>query len=369
MIMLAMHLLLFATLMVEGAFAQATPQCFSHKVEPTTETPVTRASDKTALPISVRVCAITATGFPCNPASVIYEDKEMTIFKRTEHVESDGSYSFFADPGLYLLEITGDSISAHEVPVEIPLAGSIENPQRSVVMVIPEPFSVTLAQNLVAKNKSVLTQGVPDTSAQPNNPNNDESAPDNPTNPRLDSVQLFKRSKPVSLEFRLFPSQEHPVCSVEDKSSNDWLAYYCGHANAWTKQRERFQTVLVYAGTKQYKLNHRLAGPSWWAANILAVGAGIADVEITQWDIRSGLLGREGNPLMGKTRGQAYAMVGGIELLSVLTSLHRKAAMTMNDELGIQHSAGWTGKMPWWSPYAAQIATHMIGIASGLAGR
>jgi len=293
----------------------------------------------------------------------------MATLKTTEQVGSDGSYSFYASSGDYLLEITGDGIPTRVVPVEIPRATSPQGPQPSVMVITPEPFSVTLAQNLVAKSKTASTQGTPDAVAKPANSNNDESAADNPANPRLDSVQLFKRSRPDPLEFRLFPSQEHPVCSVQDKSSNDWLAYYCGHANAWTKQRERFQSVLVYAGAQQYKLHHSLEGPSWWAANVLAVGAGVADVEITQWDIRSGIPGREGNPLMGKTRGRAYAMVGGMELLAVLTSLHRKRAMTMNDELGIQRGAQWWNRMPWWSPYAGQIATHLIGIASGLAGR
>lgn len=367
--MLALYLLLFATLMVEGTFAQATPQRFSSKVEPKTEIANTTPPHKAASVISVRVCAITATGSPCSPTSIVYEDKEMTTLKTTEQVESDGSYSFYANPGSYLFEITGESIPTLVVPVEIPLVLSAHDPQRAVMLVTREPFSLTLAQNLVAKGKTVSPQATPETSAQPTNSHNDESGPDDAANPRLDSVQLFKRSRPDPLEFRLFPSQEHPVCSLQDKSSQDWLAYYCGHANDWTRQRERYQTVLVYAGREQYKLHHRLVGPSWWAANILAVGAGIADVEITQWDIRSGIPGKEGNPLMGKTRGQAYAMVGGMELLAVLTSIHRKRAMTMNDELGIQHGAQWWNRMPWWSPYAGQIATHMIGIASGLAGR
>jgi hypothetical protein len=367
--MLALYLVLFATLLVEGTFAQATPQRFSSKVEPRTETANTKPPDKTTSPISVRVCAITATGFPCSPASVIYEDKEMVTLKTAEEVESDGSYSFYAGSGSYLLEITGGSIPTRDVPVEIPLVQSAQDSQRAIVVVTPEPFSLRLAQNLIAKSKTAPTQDSPETVGQPSKANTDESALDNPTNPRLDSVQLFKRSKPDPLEFRLFPSQEHPVCSLQDKSSNDWLAYYCGHANDWTKQRERYQTVLVYAGEAQYKLHHRVVGASWWAANILAIGAGIADVEVTQWDIHHGPPGREGNPLMGKTRGQAYAMVGGMELLAVLTSIHRKRAMTINDELGIQHGAQWWNKMPWWSPYAGQIATHMIGIASGLARR
>ena len=367
--MIALYFVLFATLPVEGSFAQATQGRFLSKVEPKTETTNVKESGKSDSQISVRVCAITATGFPCSPASIIYEDKGLGILKTSDQIETDGSYSFFASSGSYLLEISGEGIPTHDIPVEIPLSLNAQEAQRAVIVVTPEPFSLALAQNLVAKRKTSSAQGTPETVAQPNNPNNDESAPDNPTNPRLDSVQLFKRAKPDPLEFKLFPSQEHPVCSVQDKSSNDWLAYYCGHANDWTKQRERYQTVLVYGGQEQYKLQHRVMGPSWWVANVLAIGAGIADVEVTQWDIRRGLPGREGNPLMGKTRGQAYAMVGGMELFAVLTSIHRKRAMTMNDELGIQRGAQWWNRMPWWSPYAGQIATHMIGIASGLSGR
>jgi hypothetical protein len=72
---------------------------------------------------------------------------------------------------------------------------------------------------------------------------------------------------------------------------------------------------------------------------------------------------------MGKTRAQAYAVTGGIELLAVLSSLHRKRAMMINDEVGIQHGAQWWNRIPWWTPYVGQIAAHGLGIASGLAGR
>jgi hypothetical protein len=187
--------------------------------------------------------------------------------------------------------------------------------------------------------------------------------------PSFDSVQIINHSRPDSREITLFASPEHPVCSVRNKSADNWLLYYCGHATEWAKQRERYQTVYVYAGEDQYKTHHRVAGFSWWAANLMAIGAGVADVEITQWDIRHRPLGREGNPLMGKTRAQAYAVTGGVELLTIITSLHRKRAMMINDEIGIQHGAQFWNRLPWWTPYAGQITAHALGIASGLAGR
>jgi hypothetical protein len=184
-----------------------------------------------------------------------------------------------------------------------------------------------------------------------------------------DAVQIVRNGKPDPREFTLFPTQEHPVCSIEDRLDSTWVLYYCGHATEWAGNRERFQSVYVYAGAHQYKTHHSVTGVTWWAANVLAVGAGIADIEVTQWDLRHSVSGREGNPLMGKTRAQAYSVVGGLEVLSVLSSIHRKRAMMINDEVGIHRGANWWNRMPWWSPYAGQIAVHAIGIASGFAGR
>jgi hypothetical protein len=184
-----------------------------------------------------------------------------------------------------------------------------------------------------------------------------------------DAVQIVRNGKPDSREFTLFPSQEHPVCSIEDRLDRTWVLYYCGHSTAWAQSRERVQSVYVYAGVKQYKTHHRVTGLTWWAANVLAIGAGVADIEVTQWDLRHGVPGREGNPLMGKTRAQAYAVTGGLEMLSVLSSIHRKRATMINSEVGIEKSAGWWNRMPWWSPYAGQIAVHAVGIASGFAAR
>lgn len=187
--------------------------------------------------------------------------------------------------------------------------------------------------------------------------------------PSFDSVQIINHSRPDSREITLFASQEHPVCAVRNKPADNWLLYYCGHANNWARDRERYQTVFVYGGEDRYKTHHRVAGFSWWAMNLLAIGAGVADVEITQWDIRHRPLGREGNPLIGRTRAQGYAVTGGLDLLVIITSHHRKAAMMINNEVGIQHGARFWNRLPWWTPCAGQIATHALGIASGLAGR
>jgi hypothetical protein len=43
----------------------------------------------------------------------------------------------------------------------------------------------------------------------------------------------------------------------------DRLTASRGHADDWTKQRERYQTVLFYGGQEQYKLDHRVVGASW----------------------------------------------------------------------------------------------------------
>src|SRR5271163_3912338 len=103
---------------------------------------------------TVRICAQPATGQPCTPLANIYSDPLLSqALANPTTTDGMGNYFFYAAPGTYEVEISGQQISTKQIPDVILPA----NPASPVFSGTVSAFSLNLAGNLsVTGNTTVI---------------------------------------------------------------------------------------------------------------------------------------------------------------------------------------------------------------------
>src|SRR5271163_5247143 len=103
---------------------------------------------------TVRICAQPATGQPCTPLANIYSDPLLSqALANPTTTDGMGNYFFYAAPGTYEVEISGQQISTKQIPDVILPA----NPASPVFSGTVSAFSLSLAGNLsVTGNTTVI---------------------------------------------------------------------------------------------------------------------------------------------------------------------------------------------------------------------
>lgn len=73
----------------------------------------------TPLPFpSIRVCTLTATGFPCTPLATIYTDQtDTTTTANPFNGDAFGNFQFFGPAGWYLVQISGNGVTPYSYKV------------------------------------------------------------------------------------------------------------------------------------------------------------------------------------------------------------------------------------------------------------
>ncbi len=104
----------------------------------------------------------------------------------------------------------------------------------------------------------------------------------------------------------------------------------------------------------------RVLDKKFWLALGSAVGLMVADIELSQRCIRAGVC-REANPLLGQSRGRAYAVNAAILVPMTIVSYHLKKGQDMNRRK--------KGDIPWWVPPAVKGSSHIAGMAITLSLR
>jgi len=107
----------------------------------------------------------------------------------------------------------------------------------------------------------------------------------------------------------------------------------------------------------QAQPKRRVLDKKFWLALGSAVGLMVADVELSQRCIRAGTC-REANPLLGQSRGRAYAVNTAILVPVTIWSYHVKKGQ---DRTGRQK-----GDIPWWFPSAINASSHVVGMSIGV---
>jgi hypothetical protein len=135
----------------------------------------------------VRVCSPSAHGNPCEPTANIYSDPSLTIPKNSTDTDTDGDFSFYAKPGMYDLQVTGDDSSSQLVPVAVLPTSGIPTPS-NVIVSRGTGFSLSLSGNLVVSGSVTAQQGVTAPAVTIGSPSN-TGVP--PSHPSVGSVTLF----------------------------------------------------------------------------------------------------------------------------------------------------------------------------------
>ncbi len=115
--------------------------------------------------------------------------------------------------------------------------------------------------------------------------------------------------------------------------------------------------VLLVSLPASAQPKRRVLDKKFWLALGTAYALTVVDIELTQRCIRAGNC-REANPLLGQSRGRAYAVNAAILVPVTIWSYHRKKDQDRN---GRQK-----GKMPWWLPSVVSSGSHTVGMSMGL---
>ncbi len=115
--------------------------------------------------------------------------------------------------------------------------------------------------------------------------------------------------------------------------------------------------VLVVFVPASAQPKRRVLDKKFWLALGTAYALTVVDIELTQRCIRQHTC-RELNPILGQSRGRAYAVNAAVLVPVTIWSYHRKKDQDRN---GRQK-----GKMPWWLPSVVSSGSHAVGMSMGL---
>ena len=107
--------------------------------------------------------------------------------------------------------------------------------------------------------------------------------------------------------------------------------------------------LMLLAATTVWAAPDKTADKKFWTLTAATFASGIVDEEITQYKL--GQLGvREGNPILGQTRKQAYPIIFGLGALSSYGAYRLKKG----------------GATMWWLPQVVTIGVHGFAIGWNL---
>ncbi len=118
--------------------------------------------------------------------------------------------------------------------------------------------------------------------------------------------------------------------------------------------------VLLVSVPTLAQPKRRVLDKKFWLAVGTVVALTVADVELTQHCIHNRTC-REGNPLLGQSRGRAYAVNTAILVPMAIVSYHLKKGQDMNRRK--------KGDIPWWVPQAVKGSSHIVGMTIALSLR
>jgi hypothetical protein len=127
----------------------------------------------------------------------------------------------------------------------------------------------------------------------------------------------------------------------------------------------RDHEILIWA-PPHYKVGP--VGGRFWAAQIGSLLMAVADEETSQQALRSPYCIERGcteaNPLLGKTRLQAYSVIGAIEFMGIMASRKERRYQVVREQVGLPQ---WrTIFYSWWLPDVVSDAYHVAGIADAV---
>ena len=101
----------------------------------------------------------------------------------------------------------------------------------------------------------------------------------------------------------------------------------------------------------------RVLDKKFWVAIGSAVAVTVTDLELSQHCIQRGAC-REANPLLGQSRGRAYAVNAAILVPVTIWTYRMKKDQDRNGRR--------KNDLPWWVPSVINISSHGVGIGVGL---
>ncbi len=118
--------------------------------------------------------------------------------------------------------------------------------------------------------------------------------------------------------------------------------------------------VLLVSLPSLAQPKRRVLDKKFWLAVGTVVALTVADVELTQHCIRNRTC-REGNPLLGQSRGRAYGVNAAILVPMTIVSYHLKKNQDMNRRK--------KGDIRWWVIPVVKSSSHIAGMAITLSLR
>jgi hypothetical protein len=174
-------------------------------------------------PIAVRVCSASATGTPCSPHAELFADPQFTLSKLSTGLDADGTYYFYAKPGMYLLEISGDGFTAQHFSVAVPplVQGAATSEAQVTVHTNGTGLVVTFSGGLLLPDLSSQTAPSPGV----------QSAPTSTTVSLVSGIDGSPQSQASGQLFvgRVYPVAPTPVLGAGQPIQ--WVAYDGNDAN------------------------------------------------------------------------------------------------------------------------------------------
>jgi len=160
------------------------------------------------------------------------------------------------------------------------------------------------------------------------------------------------------------PGATTPQCLF--RHSADYKEFWpCSDVPPVSYNYLRDHEILIWA-PDHYKVGP--VGKRFWAAQIGSVLMAVADEETSQQALRSPYCIQRGcaeaNPLLGKTRLQAYTVIGAIEFMGIMASRKQRRYQVVREQVGLPQ---WkTTLYAWWLADAISDAYHVAGIAAAV---
>jgi hypothetical protein len=157
------------------------------------------------------------------------------------------------------------------------------------------------------------------------------------------------------------PSPDNMLCGIYDHA-HLWHWFKCGDpAHAGVDDRTLHLMGMDWAGRRIPK---GMSEKKYWFVSLASVALTVADVETTQACIRAHTC-REGNPLMGQTRAQEYA----VSLTVPLIGLWYQRKFYDEDHVRKRFGIVKRREFAWWSVPLTVSVWHTMGLWSGLSAR